>query len=360
MDRLISANEVGADPDHPGGSTADFHEFARRLSEDWPATMTTLSTHDTKRQEDVRARLATLAESPEDWARQVTSWHQRAAALPGPAARPADGVPACGRRSSAPGRSTTSRLTEYLRKAMREAKLTTSWTEPEPQYETAATSFARRALADSEIAAAIAAFLVAIGPDAAANSLGAKLIQLTMPGVPDVYQGCELTGLSLVDPDNRRPVDYDHRTACCRRCRRPALTVGPRDAAGQAMARHSQAARNLACAAAPPRQPGWFAGGYQPLAASGAAAAHVIAFSRGARAITLATRLPAGLRRLGGWQDTTLTVPAGRWRDVLTGAEHTAPEGGADAARLAALADLTGDLPVALLAPDRAQRAERP
>ncbi len=99
---------------------------------------------------------------------------------------------------------------------MREAKLTTSWTDPDPQYEAAAISFARRALADSEIASRTRRFRRRIGPAAAANSLGAKLVQLTMPGVPDVYQGCELTGLSLVDPDNRRPVDYARRQALLR------------------------------------------------------------------------------------------------------------------------------------------------
>src|SRR5262249_9931226 len=86
--RLVSANEVGADPDKPSCSVADFHDFARRLSEDWPATMTTLSTHDTKRQEDVRARLAVLAESPSAWSAEVTAWHARAAGLPD--ARPPD------------------------------------------------------------------------------------------------------------------------------------------------------------------------------------------------------------------------------------------------------------------------------
>ena len=103
------------------------------------------------------------------------------------------------------------RLVSYLRKAMREAKLSTSWTDPDSGYEASVISFARRATADSEIASRIAAFVAWIAPDAAVNSLSAKLVQLTMPGVPDVYQGCELTGLALVDPDNRRPVDYERR-----------------------------------------------------------------------------------------------------------------------------------------------------
>ena len=188
-----------------------FTALRARLADDWPAAMTTLSTHDTKRQEDVRARLAALAESPEAWAREVAIWHGRASELAG------------GPRPDPPTEYLmwqtlvgawpidADRLTSYLRKAMREAKLTTSWTDPDARYEAAALGFARRALADSEISGRIAAFVAWIGPDAAANSLGAKLVQLTMPGVPDIYQGCELTGLSLVDPDNRRPVDFDRR-----------------------------------------------------------------------------------------------------------------------------------------------------
>ena len=209
--RLVSANEVGADPDQPGRSVAEFHDFARRLSEDWPATMTTLSTHDTKRQEDVRARLAVLAESPSAWAAEVTAWHARASALPG--ARPPDPPTEYLMWQTLVGAwpIDDDRLTAYLRKAMREAKLTTSWTDPDSGYESAAISFFRRAVADSEIAERVAAFVAWIGPDAAVNTLGAKLVQLTMPGVPDVYQGCELTGLALVDPDNRRPVDFEIR-----------------------------------------------------------------------------------------------------------------------------------------------------
>ena len=362
--RLVSANEVGADPDQPGRRAEKFHQLAARLSADWPATMTTLSTHDTKRQEDVRARLAVLAETAEDWTRQVTAWHGRAAALPG--SRPPDPPTEYLLWQTLVGAWPVDdeRLTGYLRKAMREAKLTTSWADPDPQYEAGAISFARRALADSEIAAGLAGFVRAIAPAAAANSLGAKLVQLTMPGVPDVYQGCELTGLSLVDPDNRRPVDYERRQALLRslgNAAEVASASGGQDpaAALRAGGDDLDTAKLLVTARAlwlRRAQPGWFAGDYQPLTAAGAAAGHVLAFSRADQAITVATRLPARLGRRGGWTDTALAVPAGQWRDVLTGAVHETAAVSAGAGVSARpgrshllLAELTRQLPVALL-----------
>jgi (1->4)-alpha-D-glucan 1-alpha-D-glucosylmutase len=380
--RLVSANEVGADPDQPGRSVADFHAFARRLSEAWPATMTTLSTHDTKRQEDVRARLAVLAESPDAWAAEVTAWHARAVRLAG--TRPPDPPTEYLMWQTLVGAwpIDDDRLASYLLKAMREAKLTTSWADPDSEYEAAVLSFARRAIADSEIAGRLAAFVAWIGPDAAANSLGAKLVQLTMPGVPDVYQGCELTGLALVDPDNRRPVDYE-----LRRSMLSALGPdypdglagsgvptgsagragsGPGDTGDPADVEFLDAAKLLVTSRALRLRrdyPGWFAGDYQPLTGSGAAAAHLVAFCRGGEAITVATRFPARLRRSGGWRDTGLTVPAGRWQDVLTGADYLVAGSAADdksapSASLAGiglagtrlmLSDLTRRLPVALL-----------
>jgi (1->4)-alpha-D-glucan 1-alpha-D-glucosylmutase len=335
---LLSANEVGADPDQPGRGVADFHDFARRLSEDWPATMTTLSTHDTKRQEDVRARLAVLAESPAAWAAEVTAWHARASGLPG--ARPPDPPTEYLMWQTLVGAWPVDdeRLTSYLRKAMREAKLTTSWTDPDSEYEAAAISFARHAIADSEIAGRIAAFVAWIGPDAASNSLGAKLVQLTMPGVPDVYQGCELTGLALVDPDNRRPVDYELR-------RSMLSDLGPASPELLDAAKLLVTSRALRLRR---DHPSWFAGDYQPVSGRGAAAAHLVAFCRGGQSITVATRLPARLRRSGGWRDTTLDVPGGRWRDVLTGTDYLVTSSAAPGTG-PMLSDLTRRLPVALL-----------
>jgi len=363
--RLVSANEVGADPDYPARTTEDFHRFARRLSENWPATMTTLSTHDTKRQEDVRARLAVLAELPETWEREVTGWHERAAELA---------------RSGLPDPPTeyllwqtmvgawpieADRLTEYMRKAMREAKLTTSWSEPDTRYESGVISFARLALADSEIAGRVAAFVAWIDPDARANSLGAKLVQLTMPGVPDVYQGCEMLGLSLVDPDNRRPVDFARRRAALAEL---DVADGRPDLADPDTAKLVVTSRALRLRR---DHPDWFAADYLPLQAVGPAAGHAVAFSRARQVITVATRLPSGLRWGGGWQDTVLVLPPGLWRDVLTGAEyaianHDAANPGVTnlgAANHGAanpgtgrvkLAELTARLPVALLVRDTA------
>ena len=166
------------------------------------------------------------------------------------------------------------------------------------------------------------------------NSLGAKLVQLTMPGVPDVYQGCELTGLSLVDPDNRRPVDYQRRRRLL-----AALRGGPeRGRPGR-----GEAAGHLTRAGAAPRPSGLVRRRLRSARVRGPAAEHVVAFVRGEHAVTVVTRLPAGLRRRGGWGDTVLPLPERHWRDVLTGVRH--------AGLRPPLAELTRRLPVALLIP---------
>jgi (1->4)-alpha-D-glucan 1-alpha-D-glucosylmutase len=349
--RLVSANEVGCDPDLPAVSPGDFHRYAAAMHEDWPATMTTLSTHDAKRQEDVRARIAVLADRPAEWIGAVTGWHDRARTLtqtvPDPPTEYLMWQTVVGAWPVS-----DERLTLYLRKAMREAKLSTSWTEPESRYEAAVLSFVRRALADPQIAGGIEDFVRRIGPDGRANALGAKLVQLTMPGVPDVYQGCELAGLSLVDPDNRHPVDFDRRQVL--------LAAADEGMLGPAPELSLDAAKLLITSRALRLRrdyPGWFTGDYQALQVTGQAAAHAVAFCRGGQAISVATRLPGGLRRAGGWRDTTVLVPPGRWRDVLTGAEHTArggaAGGGPDAGQAGPgrllMAELTRELPVALL-----------
>ncbi len=209
--RLVALNEVGGDPDRFGIAPEEFHRFAGHLARHWPATMTTLSTHDTKRQEDVRARLAVLAEQPQAWRSQMERWHARAVSL-------------SGGRSPEPHIEYLlwqtlvgawpiggDRLGGYLRKAMREAKTLTSWTDPDTGYESLVLGFADKVLRDGELTGQIASFVARLAGDARVNSLGAKLVQLTMPGVADVYQGCELAGFALVDPDNRRPADFTRR-----------------------------------------------------------------------------------------------------------------------------------------------------
>ncbi len=340
--RLVSLNEVGGSPDQLGIDPARFHAAAGRLAAAWPATMTTLSTHDTKRQEDVRARLAVLAERPRQWADAVARWHGMAMALPAAAAAAAIRAPEpdteylMWQTLAGTWPIDGERLRGYLTKAMREAKTRTSWTEPDTGYESAVLELAAAVLADRHLTAAIGGFVAAIAPDARANSLGAKLVQLTMPGVADVYQGCELAGFALVDPDNRRPVDYRRRRALL-----AALDAGE-PPAGLDAEKLLVTSRALRLRRA---HPGWFAGSYDPLAAEGGAARHVVAFARGGHAVTVATRLPVGLRRRGGWADTALPLPGAGWRDVLTGDRYPG--------RRPPLAELTGRLPVALLVPDR-------
>jgi len=341
--RLVSLNEVGGSPDVFGVGPEEFHASAGRLAHRWPATMTALSTHDTKRQEDVRARLTVLAEWAEEWGHQAAEWHGLARWL-------TDGAAAGAHRAPEPDLEYlmwqtlagawligAGRLTGYLVKAMREAKTRTSWTLRREGYESAVLGLADAVLADPELTAAIAGFVAKIAPDARVNSLGAKLVQLTMPGVADVYQGCELAGLALVDPDNRRPVDYARRRRLL-----AALEAGPDAAVGLDAEKLLVTSRALRLRRA---HPDWFAGGYTPLGCEGPAAGHAVAFLRGDHAVTVVTRLPAGLRRRGGWADTVLPLPELHWRDVLTGVRH--------AGLRPPLSELTRRLPVALLIPDR-------
>jgi (1->4)-alpha-D-glucan 1-alpha-D-glucosylmutase len=351
--RLLALNEVGGDPDRFGLAPGAFHWQAERLAADWPFTMTTLSTHDTKRQEDVRARLAVMAETPEGWGRQAGQWHERAAArVLGETAAAVDPDTEYLIWQTLVGAWPISgeRLAGYLTKAVREADRHTSWTAPDAEYEGAVLGLAARALDDPELSASIGEFVAAIAGDALVNSLGAKLVQLTMVGVPDIYQGCELSGLSLVDPDNRRPVDFARRRALLADLDASRLDLA---APGDAGARLDAAKLLVTARALRLRRtrPEWFAGGYAPVTAAGPAADHVVAFARGGSdtggpAVTVATRLPVGLRARGGWSDTVLPLagPARGWVDVLTGAVFRGDS--------LLLADVTGTLPVALLVPE--------
>jgi (1->4)-alpha-D-glucan 1-alpha-D-glucosylmutase len=331
--RLTALNEVGGDPDRFGWHPAEFHTFAAHLARYWPGTLTTLSTHDTKRQEDVRARLAVLAEIPRAWLAEVTEWHDRAAALANGLVPDPDTEYLMWQTLTGAWPLDRERLTGYLVKAMREAKTRTSWTDPDAEYEAMVLSFAEQVLDDDELTSQLAGFVAALGEDARANSLGMKLVQLTMPGVADVYQGCELAGLALVDPDNRRPADFTRGRELLAAQRAGRSPVGL-DGEKLLVTATALALRQA--------HPDWFAAGYQPLAAEGPAAGHAVAFARGA-AVTVATRLPAGLRRGGGWAGTVLPLPAGTYQDLLTGATLAGPR--------PLLSTITQRHPVALLIP---------
>jgi len=191
---------------------------------------------------------------------------------------------------------------------MREAAEGTGWIDPDPQFEAAVHAAVDTAFDDPDAQSLIATMAGRIERPSRVNSLTQKLIQLTMPGVPDIYQGSELWEDSLVDPDNRRPVDYARRRAML-----AALTAPPpidESAAAKLwlVTRTLHARRD---------HPELFTG-YTPMLATGRAANHVLAFDRGG-AITVATRLPVGLAAAGGWRDTAITIPAGRYTDALTG-----------------------------------------
>ncbi|MER7819925.1 malto-oligosyltrehalose synthase [Streptomyces sp. NPDC096153] len=308
---LLSANEVGGDPGRPAVGPEEFHAYCGRIARDWPATGTVLSTHDTKRSADVRARIAVLSECPERWARLLTSltW------APAPDRHFAW---VAWQTASGFGVPLPQRLGPALLKSAREAGLHTGWTEPDEGYEQAVQEFVEAGPAGPPLYQ-LALFARELDPYVRANSLGAALVHLTMPGVPDLYQGTEGEYLALVDPDNRRPFrerGEDRKTAVTK------AALGLRR-----------------------RRPGVFgeSGTYAPLTAEGPAAGHCVAFARSGEVITAVTRLALRLEESGGWRDTALPLPAGRWTDLLSpGREFT---GGTSLP----LAELFATEPVALL-----------
>jgi (1->4)-alpha-D-glucan 1-alpha-D-glucosylmutase len=328
--RFVALNEVGGDPARFGLSVTEWHEAQRRRLERRPQSMTTLSTHDTKRSEDVRARLAVLAEVPVEWGQLVRTLMSRHPLSDRPLAHlvwqnVVGAWPLSRERAQA-----------YAEKAAREAGTSTSWTDQDAEFEAALRAMVDAAYDDPETTAQIEAFVAGIAPLGWSNSLAQKLLQLTMPGVPDVYQGTELWDLSLVDPDNRRPVDYDERRRLLAELDAGAIPAV--DASGAAkllvVSRTLRARRD---------HPEWFAT-YEPVEVTGTAADHLVAFDRGG-AVTVATRLPERLAR-DGWGDTALHLPNGPWRDLLTGERFVSDVAGVAADQLLAR------LPVALLVRD--------
>ncbi len=335
---LTSLCEVGGAPERFAITPDELHAWATRAQQYAPLAMTTGSTHDTKRSEDVRARLGVLSELPLAWSELLDTVRQATADL-----RPVslDGrteqllwQTVVGTWDSGP--LAADRLVGYLTKAMREAKDHTSWTAPNADYESDVLTFAGAVLEHPAALEALAAWdRLAVGAIRAAT-LGTKLVQLTLPGVADVYQGTETLSLTLVDPDNRRPVDAIGLDALLTR-----LDEGqsPADLGAEKLLVTSRALRVRREHAAA------FVGqeaGYLPVPCSTGSA---LAFARtdaGAPvAITVATRLAAGLERWGGWGSHSVVLPEGTWRDVLTGRER--PGG------VLLLAELLDDYPVALL-----------
>ncbi|AWB92918.1 malto-oligosyltrehalose synthase [Aeromicrobium chenweiae] len=323
--RFAALNEVGGSPDRWGVGVDEFHRLAAVRDAGSPATMTTLTTHDTKRSEDTRARMAVLAEVADEFAELVTDWHDRCGID-----EPSLDLLAW---QTLVGASPISdeRLSDYLLKAAKEAKLRTTWTEPDEEFEQTVVSWPARVRA--ELGEEVDAFVKRITPAGWSNSLSAKLLQLAGPGVPDVYQGTELWDFSLVDPDNRREVDYDLRRELLDRFGEGLVPEIDRSGAAKMLVVHRVLTLRR-------DRPELFRG-YTPLRADGPAAEHAVAFARSDDLVAVATRLPIGLERRGGWGTTSVPLPEGRWTDVITGAQV---EGGDTA-----LADVLDRYPVALL-----------
>jgi (1->4)-alpha-D-glucan 1-alpha-D-glucosylmutase len=315
---LLSRNDVGFDVERFGWSTADFHARMQRRQKDLPHALLATATHDHKRGEDVRARLAVLSEIPQDWNERLARWLDEAARLcPGGMPDRADAAmllqtivgawPFDLALDDTGGRAAfAERLEGWQQKALREAKRHTDWSDPNEAYETAARTLVRRLLVEDAavgLRADLFAFIQKIAYPGVINSLAQTLLRLTVPGVPDLYQGTELWDQSLVDPDNRRPVDYALR----QKTLRAELQAGWRDGA----LKQALIVRALRLRAAMPEL---FAhGSYEPIAIAGPAADHVVAFLRRHRSdaiLVVVPRLPAGLVQADVAR-TSLALPDG-------------------------------------------------
>jgi (1->4)-alpha-D-glucan 1-alpha-D-glucosylmutase len=340
-DRLTGLNEVGSDPGRNGVSLDEFHEYCAKMQATHPLTMTSLSTHDTKRSDDVRARLAVLPELAGKFGSSIQRWSRMNDSL---------------RTNNLPDRNTEyfyyqtligawpltiDRAKAYMQKATREAKQQTSWVANNKDFEDALNSFIDGTFNSPAFIEKLEQFVERIKEAGQINSLAQTLLKYTAPGVPDLYQGSELWDLSLVDPDNRRPVDYKLRTELLKELE----PLPANEAASLAMSRMAEGLPKLwaihRALLLRREKPEWFGAeaGYAKLDADGKSAAHIVAYLRGDAVITIVPRLP--LTRGNNWQKTTLTLPGGRWLNRLTGKI-------VDGGRIA-MEVLLNDFPVALL-----------
>ena len=383
--RLVSLNEVGGEPGHFGVAPHDAHEYFRSRQTRWPHGLTPLSTHDTKRSEDVRARINILSEIPGEWRTRVLRWRElnaphrtRVGDSDAPSAddeyllyQTLVGAFPLGHPGPEEHAHFVSRIQTYMQKAIREAKVRTSWTDPNTEYEKAVESFVARIL-DSETGRSFLEdfrpFQSRISHCGLLNSLSQTVLRLTAPGVPDTYQGTELWDFSLVDPDNRRAVDYQVRS------RNLARLKAGFDRAG---ARRSELAHELAnhlddgrikqfviwqTLQTRAKYPGLFsAGTYVPIEPLGHRSACVFAFARTLgdrsalvvvpRRITQLGSAPTGLPLgTGVWQQTRLALVPGsakNWQNIYTGqVVSTSATQGQLTLRLA---ELLADFPVGVL-----------
>ncbi len=316
--RFVALNEVGGDPSRFGITPKEFHEAMLALRSRHPQTMLATDTHDAKRGEDARARLSVLSQLPDEWIAAVREW----SVLNEPR-----------RQGGAwPDRNTeyllyqtlvgawpieTPRVVAYMEKAVREAKAHTSWTGPVPAYEAALRGFIEAILGDAGFVERVGRFVESITEPGRVVSLAQTLLKVTAPGIPDVYQGADLWAHALVDPDNRRPVDFARR----RELLAAACAAAPEDVlarADEGLPKLWLLQRALRVRAEQPEAFGP-SGAYRPLEASGPGADRLVAFVRGDDVIAVIPRLSYRF----SWGDATLDLPAGRWCNELTSEEHS-------------------------------------
>ncbi|MHB0775741.1 malto-oligosyltrehalose synthase [Halomonas sp. WWR20] len=349
---LISRNDVGFDPQHFSRTPDDFHAACRERLRHFPNTLITTATHDHKRGEDVRARLAVISEFAEDFARHVERWRGLAASLrrdlpQGPAPSAGDELilyqmvlgawaPELDPDDTQAMQRFTERLGQWQQKALREAKLRSHWLWPDNDYEAACRDFLEALLTDPTLRLDIAGAARLLDLPGAVNGLTQTVLRLTVPGVPDLYQGTEFWDYSLVDPDNRREVDYRARQSALQAQETPAdaLSHWPDGHVKQAIITRILALRQ--------RYSRLFSeGSYVPVQVEGERAEHILAFMRqqGSQSLLVVVpRLPMVLLKTATlpciasqcWEDTRLQVTApmqGSWRSILTNASLRLDEG---------------------------------
>jgi (1->4)-alpha-D-glucan 1-alpha-D-glucosylmutase len=313
FNRFTSLNEVGGDPKNFGVSLEMFHKFLQQQQKNWPHSQLTTSTHDTKRAEDVRSRLNVISEIPEIWIKTVRRWSK---------------INERHRQYNFPDRNAEylfyqtlagawplpeARAQFYMEKAAHESKQHTTWTKRNASYEKALKNFISKTSRDRKFMGDFKRFVGMLSEAAAVNSLAQTLIKLTAPGVPDIYQGCELWDWSTVDPDNRRPVDFELRRRLLAETKSiSAEKIWKRRAEGLPKLWLMQKTLKLR-----ERFSGFSRFNYKPIFAGGPQAENVVAFARGGKVITIVPRFVLKLNK--GWQDTSLELPSGNWRNEFTG-----------------------------------------
>ena len=316
FNRMVGLNEVGAAPNSNGITIDQFHEYCFRMQAQHPLAMTTLSTHDTKRCDDVRARLAVLTEIPSRWRTALLRWSRRNRVF---------------KTNGFPDHNTEyflyqtligawpiskDRVVTYMEKAVREAKQQTSWTQQNKEFEDALRAFIERILESTEFLTELENFVAHILLPGRINSLAQTLLKCAAPGVPDTYQGSELWDLRLVDPDNRGPVDYEIRRSMLAELQAgmPVDEIVKRMDSGLPKLWVIHQGLHLRR-----DQPQWFdeKSPYVPLSIDGSKSMHVIAFLRSDSVAAIAPRW--NVRLGGGFGSTTVELPTGRWKNLLTG-----------------------------------------